>query len=314
VSQLLPDSPRLALPLSNRGGVQRLHLRWTYDAGRETLTAPNLDRPRLDGARDGPVLYTVLAPRGLEVTPGAADLKPGLARAAALDLAEAAAQLSVSTYVGGQRISAGPNDGALLTDAQHRFADACRRVLPVLEGSGDKGRAGNPDLAEQLQALQASNRDQARRLGYDNIRVEAERRAGAATRAWPAAAGLPLYAVTAPGEPPPGLTLQTVHDRQQAQRWLGAVAWLTVLVVVGLLACFRGLVSVVQWFWPEQVTLLGAAFLLLTGLTLVGLLLVIFGVAGRGAYLFGGLRRLLIRPRAKAGATSHPGSGKRAGT
>jgi hypothetical protein len=79
VSQLLSELPRLALPLPNRAGVRRLHLRWTYGAGRESLTAPNLDRPRLDGARDGPVLYAVLTPPGFESVPGGTDLKPGAA-------------------------------------------------------------------------------------------------------------------------------------------------------------------------------------------------------------------------------------------
>jgi hypothetical protein len=312
--QVLSESPRLALPLPNRAGVRRLHMRWTYDASRESLTNPNLDRPRLDGARDGPVLYTVLAPPGFEPAPGATGLKAGLAGAGALDLAEAAAQLSASSDWGGQRASAGPGDAAQLADAQQRFAHACRRAQRVLEALEDKGESGKPAMAEQLQALQTSNRHQARRLGYEDARVEAEQQAWAAARALPGEPGLPLYAVVGLDEAVPRLTLQSVRDRQQEQKRLAAVAWLTMLAVVGLLACFRGLVSVVQWFWPEEVMLLGAAAWLLAGPTLLALLLILLGVTARGVYLFGAARRLLVRPRTNAGTTSHPGSGKRSGT
>jgi hypothetical protein len=313
-AQVLSESPRLALPLPNRAGVRRLHLRWTYDPGGESLTNPKLDRPRLDGARDGPVLYAVLAPPGFEPAAGATGLKPGLPGAGAVDLAEAAAQLSVSTYCGRQRASAAPGDSAQLADAQQRFAHACRRAQRVLEALGDKGESGKAALAEQLQALQASNRDQARQLGYENVRVEAEQQAWTAARGLPGQPGLPLYAVAAPDEAVPRLSLQSVRDRQQAQKRLAAVAWLTILAVVGLLACFRGLVSVVQWFWPEEVMLVGAAAWLLAGPTLLALLLFLVGGTARGVYLVGGVRRLLVRPRANAGTTSHPGSGKRSGT
>jgi hypothetical protein len=84
--------------------------------------------------------------------------------------------------------------------------------------------------------------------------------------------------------------------------------------MVGLLACIRGFVSLVQWFWPEQVTLLGFVIWFLAGPTPLALLLILLGVAARGAYLCGGVRRLLARPRAEAGSPLQPGSGKRSGT
>ncbi len=45
LTPLPADTTRLALPLPSRAGVRRLRLGWVYDAGRELLTAPNLDRP-----------------------------------------------------------------------------------------------------------------------------------------------------------------------------------------------------------------------------------------------------------------------------
>jgi hypothetical protein len=301
LAQLASDSPRLALPLPNRSGVRRLHLRWVYNAGRESLAMPNLERPRLDGARDGPVLYTVLAPPGFELTPGTAGLKPGPERAAALDLSDAAAQLSVSAYLAGQRASAGPDGAAQLADAQERFVDACRRVQRILDAAGDKGEPGKAPPAEQLRALQKANRDQARQLGYDDVRVEAERQPGRETRTLPAVQGLPLYAVAATDEAVPRLPLQNTAERRHARRELAAVAWLLMLALVGLLACFRGLVSVMQWFWPEQAILVGVAVWFLTGPTLPAVLLVLLGLAARGVYLVGGVRRLLVRPKAQAG-------------
>jgi len=71
---------------------------------------------------------------------------------------------------------------------------------------------------------------------------------------------------------------------------------------------------VVKWFWPEQVTLLGAAAWLLTGPTLPAVLLVLLGVAARGVYRAGGVRRLVARSKAQAGTSSHLDSGKRSGT
>jgi hypothetical protein len=309
LGHLTSESPRLALLLPNRAGVRRLHLRWVYDAGREYLAAPNLDRPHFDGARDGPILYTVLTPPGFSPE-FATSLRPGPARAAALDLAEATAQLSVSAYLAGQRAPAVDD----LADAQQRFVDACRRVQRIVDAVGDQGEPGKPSLVEQLQALQKTNRDQARQLGYDGVRVEAEHRTGAGPRDVPAEEGQPRYSTAAPDETAPRLLLQSVQDRRHARKSLAAVAWFLVLAVVGLLACFRGLVSVVKWFWPEQVTLLGAAAWLLTGPTLPAVLLVLLGVAARGVYLAGGVRRLVARSKAQAGTSSHLDSGKRSGT
>jgi hypothetical protein len=314
LAQLLTDSPRLALPLPNRAGVGRLNLRWAYDAGGERLTAPNLDRPRLDGARDGPVLYTVLAPPGFEPGPGTRELKAGLPRAAALDMAEASAQLGVSTYLAGQRAATGLNDAAELAESQQRFAGACRQAKRIVEANGHKGDPDKVALAEEVQALEKTNRDQARLLGYDDIRVEAERQTWSATRALLSEQGLPLYTVATPDQAVPSLPLQNTWGRQLAQRQVAAVAWLMMLAVVGLLACFRGVVSVVQWFWPEQMALVGAATWFLAGPTLLGLLLVALGLAARGVYLLVGMRRLLIRPMDKPAASSQANSGKRSGT
>jgi hypothetical protein len=86
------------------------------------------------------------------------------------------------------------------------------------------------------------------------------------------------------------------------------------LALVGLLACFRGLVSVARLFWPEQVVLLGAAAWLVGGPAILAVALVLFGMAARLAYLVGGARDLLLRPRGKAATNSHGGSSNRAGT
>ncbi len=306
LTPLPADTTHLALPLPSRAGVRRLHLGWVYDAGREPLTAPNLDRPHLDGARDGPVLYTLLVPPGFETT--GTDLKPGLARAAALDLAEASAQLAVSQALGDQR----PTDTAALADAQKRFAASCRRAERALAATGDKGESDRPG-AVQLKTMRDTNRDLARRLGYEDVRTAAENQAGTASHSWPTDAGIPLFAVVQPDGTLPHLTLQAVRERQDGRSRLAAVAWLTLLGLVGLLACFRGLVSVARLFWPEQVLLLGAAAWFVAGPTLLALLLVILGVAARGAYVTGGLRRLLARPHGKPAPSSH-GSANRSGT
>jgi hypothetical protein len=306
VPQLQTDVPRLSVPLPGRAGVRRLHLRWTYDAGRDALNAPNLDRPRLDGARDGPVAFTVFAPPGYEVLADGAALKPGLARAASPDLAEATAQLAVSGYLAEQRSQGAAIDGMQLAESQRRFADICRCAERAVEATGDKV------VADQLQALRKANIEQAKRQGYDDVRTDAERQASAATRTWPAAAGLPLYAV-APDGAVPHLTLQAVRDRHATQKWLAAIGWLLLLALVGVLACFRGLVSVARMFWPEQVALFGVMAWFLAGPAALALLLVLLGVAARLWYAVNGARRRLARHTVKAATTAH-GSGNRLGT
>ena len=62
----------------------------------EPLTAPNLERPTLEGARDGPVIWTVHAPDGFHAKQeGGTELRAGLIRAAALDLYRTSAQWEI---------------------------------------------------------------------------------------------------------------------------------------------------------------------------------------------------------------------------
>ena len=81
---LQPEPKRLWLPLTGRPAVCRVRVRWRYAA--EDLSHPTLRQPELQGAREGPAVWTVLAPPGWEADRPAdrAVLRSGLTQAAAL--------------------------------------------------------------------------------------------------------------------------------------------------------------------------------------------------------------------------------------
>ncbi len=103
------------------------------------------------------------------------DLKPGLARAGSLDLAEASAQLAVSQALADHR----PTDTAALADGQKLFAESCRRAERALAAAGDNGEAERPGAAAQLKTLyDYEPRLQARRAGLRGRAHRGEKQSG----------------------------------------------------------------------------------------------------------------------------------------
>jgi hypothetical protein len=181
VAPVQSEPTRLWLPLPRRPGVRCLRIRWTYDD--EPLTAPNLDAPLLEGAREGRTLWTIHAPDGFSVENTAgAKLRSGPDRVAALDLYRAEAQWQIV-----QRLAAEFTDGTAdaetyseLSAAQRRLYQYCRqadRYLALVpdSGAGETGPEGQP-LGDWLNHLLKQNSDTAAASAdLEKIRSEAER-------------------------------------------------------------------------------------------------------------------------------------------
>ncbi len=181
------------------------------------LARPNLDRPILEGAPDGPGLWTLLAPSGWRAEsperPGIedkGDLRSGLTAAASLSWQRAEALLRISAALAQQAAEGG--GAAALDDAQRRFYAECRRAREELEASSDRTAPGWPDGRKPIDVLQdllERNRKLANTRHFEAVRAGAEAAVDAdgagRTDGSPAgtAEGRPLYAWTTAGAPAP---------------------------------------------------------------------------------------------------------------
>ncbi len=210
----LQSSPRrLWLPLTSRPAVCRVRVRWRYTT--EDWARPNLDRPILEGAPDGPGLWTLLAPSGWRAEsperPGMedkGDLHSGLTAAASLSWQRAEALLRISAALAQQAAEGG--GAAALDDAQRRFYAECRRAREELEASPDRTAPGWPDGRKPIDVLQdllERNRKLASTRHFEAVRAGAEAAVDAdgagRVDGSPAgtAEGRPLYAWTIAGAP-----------------------------------------------------------------------------------------------------------------
>jgi hypothetical protein len=294
VAPLQPEPTRLWLPLPRRPGVRWVRLRWVYDD--EALTAPNLNRPILDGARDGPVLWSVQAPNGFQATQvKGPDLRSGLARAAVLDLYRAAAQAEIVRQLIGE-LPAGDVEGTKseFAAAQRRFYQYCRQAEHFLGAAPADTEDVGPDRqrpTDWLAQLLEQNRDLCKRsVDLERIRDEAERQAeqvravrpvpepapssrsaaeptrfagmgrsrvGASGTALPER-GTPFGGCAGPDAAPPVLRLTPESETETRAALLGASWWLGLLTAVWLLTLLPPVLRWTRPFWPEVLLLLGA--------------------------------------------------------
>ena len=70
VTPLQASEESLWVPLPGAAGARRVRLRWAFDPDSEPLDRPRLQRPRLRGAADGPVVWTVHVPTGYAASLG----------------------------------------------------------------------------------------------------------------------------------------------------------------------------------------------------------------------------------------------------
>jgi hypothetical protein len=316
VTPLQPTPDRLWLPLPGRAGARRVRLRWTYRGG-ETLERPNLDRPKLEGAKDGPTVWTAYVPLGWRaMADGDRPWVGGRERWASLDLARARALLAVSRDLA-ERLREAPHlEWALrLADVQKRFYQDCRRVEQALE----MGPGGLEGVGEQLHRLREENRKLAQIHRFEPVREDAEKEAragkvsapalpgdddgrlsglgrGRAVGGEPAGRGVPLSWQGRADEGPPGLRLAPAEERRAGVALVLSGQWLGLLALVWMVSLSAALCNGLRWLWPEQMLLLGVFGWQLAGPTAVTLFLVALGVSGRMLLLGQLVRRLVHRP------------------
>ena len=323
MSPVQPEPTRLWLPLPGRAGIRCVRLRWMYESP-EPLDRPNLDALKLDGAEEGPCLWTIHVPPGFEVDGGASGLKPGLGRAAWADLQRADAQLQIiRRLIDQQGGLAGPSGSptaapsAPLLAAQRRFVDLCRQAERTLavspDASGETG-PGGISLREWLPQLRAQYHDLAMRAGLDEVHVQEETRSGMLMNgaALPRR-GVPLYGLTDADVTGPGLRLMAESVRREHSALLGSLAWLGVLVFIWWLSFFPALLPWGQRFLPEQFAVAGGVVWLvgwpLAVMWFLLLAAVLIRIIRVGVWLGPHLRRQAAAPpTASANASSvHPG-------
>jgi hypothetical protein len=303
MAPLQPGPARLWLPLPGRAGVRRVRLRWLYEEG-EPVERPNLEPPRLEGTAPATAVWTVYVPPAWEssgpAAGGASELGRGPARLAALDLYRAAALVQVSrTLAAQEREGAAP-----LADAQRRFALYVRHAEQALVAGaardGVTGPAGQ-GLGEWREALLEENRALAERLGFQEVREQAEREARAGTAQGGADGpllperGTPLSWRAGPGGEAPHLRLAAADARHGETAKTATGWWLGLLGAVWFIAMVPFLAAAARRFWPEQMLLLGALGWYLAGPAFLVLFLVLLGACGRLLLLVAGIRRSFHR-------------------
>jgi hypothetical protein len=322
VTPLQASEDSLWVPLPGAAGARRVRLRWAYDPSAEPLDRPRLQRPRLRGAADGPVVWTVHVPAEFAPAP---DGEEGHTRAtpcgpAAADLARAEAQYRLSAALAE---GTGTAQEAALTVAQRRFFQFLRHAEAARLLTGNPAGPVNlrgQSFDEWLQELREKDDQLARAHKFEKLREEAERDAAplalepAPPGELPQLAGVemvqapgprgdplpergtPLRWQTGPETDSPRLLLAPLSE-QQTKRSFGLTVLLAVLLVaVWWLAHFPGVLAWVRAFWPEQLALLGCLGWQTYGPALPLLLLVAVGVSARLLFLGRRLLTVLHRP------------------
>ncbi len=307
---LQAEPRRLWLPLTGRPAVCRVRVRWRYAT--EDFSRPDLDRPAVQGAADGPGVWTVFAPPGWrpEKDNNKEDLQSGLTQAAALSWRRAEALLRLSGALAQQGADGGD---AQLTETQRRFYAEVRRAHEELEASPEAAAPGWPEgrkPKEVLQDLLGQNERLARERHFDAVRAEAEaaveaQGAGPAegAAAW-AVEGRPLYAWRDGGAAAPKAAFTSGGGRD-VPAWAAPAAWLLALLLIGLASLSRSVGAWSRTLWPEQIALLGLIGWWATGsLTVVVCGLFLLAVVGRVGTVFVAVGRLLRRPAARSKSTA----------
>jgi hypothetical protein len=314
-SPLSLEPPRLWLPLPGRPGVRCLRLRWVYEPP-EPLDHPHLETPKLEGAEEGLCLWTIEAPPGY-VVDGSSDLKPGLGRAAWLDLKRADAHLQIIRRLVEQ--SPGNAASSEFQAAQRRFAVLCRQAERTLDASGDAPNETGPGgigLRDWLQQLRAKDHSLTPRGGAEEIHAEEETHTGGAggeTAMGPVLSrrGVPLYGMAGADADGPGLQLtsETVHHERIS--WFSSAAWLAGVVSIWGLSFFPSLLLWGRRFVPEQIALAGSVAWLVGWPMTVVLFVLLAAALGRVLVVGSWLSPYLRRPAALTAASSKTGSSVR---
>jgi hypothetical protein len=209
-----------------------------YEAEAERLNRPQLARPRLEGAADGPVIWTLRVPAEYQANT-AGDASP--IGGAGIDVRRAEALWRISALLAEQgRDQPAGAEWQQLAAAQRRFYECCRHAAQGLAASAalmDGDALRRPEISARLELLQESNHDQASQLeellrqnrelaqahGFEELRARAERQARPGAEGGTAAPAFVLLPAPAgaEGERTGGLGGSTLPEVGTPLHWYG---------------------------------------------------------------------------------------------
>jgi hypothetical protein len=262
-----------------------------------------LQTPAIEGATDGPAVWTVYIPTGYEMVASDSPRPlPGPARSAKAALFRADAKLRVSAAL---TETAREGVAAPLVAAQQRFYFYCRQAEQALQDANESQETGpsGESLAQWLRTLLDENRRLARERDFEETRVEADHRSDAAPAprsitddGEPAVltglgqprirgplpdSGTPAYLALSAASELPALRIRPVHQRRTRELLVSSALWLGLLSLAAAVVLLPGLSARLRWFWPDPLLLLGLLSWYLTGLTPFTALFLVLGVVGR---------------------------------
>jgi len=304
---LKAGSERFWLPLTGGSGLRTLRLSWVFDADRERLDLPRLEKPRLENVVNPPVqegnptFYTVHIPPGYSLADYGGNSGNLLERYLHMAAAELRATKLLAEHAAGEEAH-----GQQLLIAQLRFYRHCRDALYELafpERLG-KGALNVDSLAARLRTLQSDNKQLSRTHHFERIRAQAEADATSGHRAEipfdeggfddaqgtgsddvRTQQGTPTYWQVSADSGEPRVRLQAIQTGQTRQAF-GYSGFLLVLFLVAWIMPFYPRAVTWLWaFWPEQIMVLGGLAWLVCGSYLTLGVLVFLGVVARLIYL-----------------------------
>lgn len=311
----------LDVQMAGGSGVRTLRLCWVFDAGRERLDVPRLEKPRLENIfyppaeQRLPTLWTIYLPPGYRL----ASTKGATLSTSRIEcsLNRAAAQLLASSLLAPR--ATGKMDDWLsrqLLAAQVQFYKNCREADYEL-AFGESLRAhdaGAGRLAARLRKLQADNKRLSETDHFVPIRTRAEtqsasypRPAGNGTGPADAEAvrgedvlaeqGTPRYGQTSDDNGELEVRLNAVRTEQIGHALGYSGLLLVLLCIAWMLPSYPRAVAWLWASWPEQIITFGGLAWLAWGANLISVLLVILAVLARLLYLGRWLVPRLRRPR-----------------
>jgi hypothetical protein len=275
------ESGRSWLSISGPGGIREVVFRYRHLPlpGSETLDRPDLIPPRLEGARQGPAVWTVEVPAGWEIagSGGARFLGAGTTRRAVLELHRAEVALAICRELGSQR-----GNGPARAEAEARFTHSSRLAELALE-AGAEGPA--------LPAWLARLRKEHSALSPAAENGEIGRRTDEpVTEGLLPVSGTPWSWENDGESRPPMVRLVAAAQRETRQALAFSGQWLVLLLAVWTVALSRVLRTLFRWLWPELLALVGIVGWCQVGPTLSVLVLMALAVAGRLVLVARGLR------------------------
>ncbi|MFO0926405.1 MAG: hypothetical protein U0736_05115 [Gemmataceae bacterium] len=306
----------LVLPGSGRPGVRCVTLRYRHRGGSETLYNPDLYYPHIDGARGGPVVWTVDVPPGWELggAAGGVRLGAGATARATIELHRATVALARLRGLAAAARTFRPADlpangsvEAALTQTQQQLTRSCWLAELALSAGADAQQPLGPG-GETLPAWLASLRRQNRAVCEEHDLTELIEEASKGRLQPPADPEEPGgpgvayrwqvdYSPTAPPRDRGNLTLQVALAPTAARQTQAAVVfsgqWLFLLVGVWALTLTAAVRGVLRVLWPEELALLGLVGWQLAGPTVVVLALIMVAAIARGLLVRQTLRRYL---------------------